>query len=260
MATIWRGVRSKRIARASGSSPSDPTRRPVSMTPPRLSKYEAIACTIDRDPPRAHGHPMACPATASTRPIAAVSGVSSGRIEWAAQPAKRARACAPAKRSHSPRAERSADSPKRVRSRGCRGARSGARRSGMRSSARLANGSISERYAAASSPSVSPVSATERSSTAALPSSSGCASGASGCTHASPCSASGSVRRKGETTPIGWMAEQTSCKNPGNVSSAVRAPPPIVSFASITRTPRPAWARRIAAASPLGPEPTTIAS
>src|SRR6266550_2381101 len=56
------------------------------------------------------------------------------------------------------------------------------------------------------------------------------------------------------------MAEQTSCMKPGRVSSIEREPPPMVSLASRTSTDRPARANVIAAASPLGPAPTTIAS
>ncbi len=59
---------------------------------------------------------------------------------------------------------------------------------------------------------------------------------------------------------MGCTAEHTSCLKPGNVSSFVRAPPPGVSAASITSTFQPLRARWIAAASPLGPEPTMTAS
>ena len=48
--------------------------------------------------------------------------------------------------------------------------------------------------------------------------------------------------------------------SPGSVSSSVRTAPPGASAASSTRTERPASASRIAAASPLGPLPMTIAS
>src|SRR6266853_7020014 len=51
-----------------------------------------------------------------------------------------------------------------------------------------------------------------------------------------------------------------SCTKPGSVISADRTPPPGVDADSSTQTERPAWARRMAAASPLGPEPTTMAS
>ena len=60
--------------------------------------------------------------------------------------------------------------------------------------------------------------------------------------------------------PIGWIAEQTSCLNPGSVSSFVRVPPPIVRAASSTSTLWPLRAISTAAARPLGPEPTTTAS
>src|SRR5206468_9114949 len=54
--------------------------------------------------------------------------------------------------------------------------------------------------------------------------------------------------------------DQTAWVTPGSVMGAVRTPPPCVSPASSTSTERPARARRIAAASPFGPEPTTTAS
>jgi hypothetical protein len=57
-----------------------------------------------------------------------------------------------------------------------------------------------------------------------------------------------------------WTVEQTSCLNPGSVSSIVRSPPPNSGCASRTTTDRPACASVIAAARPLGPEPTTTAS
>src|SRR6185295_11362471 len=63
-----------------------------------------------------------------------------------------------------------------------------------------------------------------------------------------------------EATPRGWMAEQTSWTKPGSVSSADRVPPPTVAAASTRRTERPARASVMAAARPLGPAPTTMAS
>ena len=56
------------------------------------------------------------------------------------------------------------------------------------------------------------------------------------------------------------MAEQTSCKKPGKVNSAVLKPPPMVSFPSINKTDKPDCCKVIAAAKPLGPDPTTTAS
>src|SRR5256885_10337514 len=48
--------------------------------------------------------------------------------------------------------------------------------------------------------------------------------------------------------------------NPGSVSASDRVPPPMVDSASRRRTDLPAPARTMAAANPLGPEPTTTAS
>ena len=93
-----------------------------------------------------------------------------------------------------------------------------------------------------------------------MPSSNGWASAAGGQIHSTPCSSSGSVERNGEATASGWMAEHTSCLKPGSVSSAVRIPPPSSSARSTTCTDTPSCASAIAAASPFGPEPTTIAS
>ena len=60
---------------------------------------------------------------------------------------------------------------------------------------------------------------------------------------------------------MGCTALQTSCKNPGNVSSAVRIPPPGVPRASRISTRSPARARVMPdIASPFGPEPTITAS
>src|SRR5438132_10022594 len=48
--------------------------------------------------------------------------------------------------------------------------------------------------------------------------------------------------------------------NPGSVSASDRVPPPMVDSASRMRTDLPAALRTMAAASPLGPAPMTIAS
>ena len=60
--------------------------------------------------------------------------------------------------------------------------------------------------------------------------------------------------------PWGGPPSSRRGAGPGRVSSLVRAPPPIVSAASITVTATPRVARVAAQASPLGPAPTTIAS
>ena len=81
-------------------------------------------------------------------------------------------------------------------------------------------------------PSEAAVSATERASVAAVPSGNGCASASSGWIQDSPCCSSGQDRSTGEPAPSGWTAEHGSCRNPGSVSSSVRAPPPTVSAPS----------------------------
>src|SRR5690348_14496802 len=96
--------------------------------------------------------------------------------------------------------------------------------------------------------------------TTAVPSSRGWAMGAGGWIIRSPRRSRPRPRMKGELTASGWIAEQTSWWKPGRVRSAVRQPPPGVSEASSTSTERPARARVMAAASPLGPAPTTTAS
>src|SRR5262249_25786843 len=106
----------------------------------------------------------------------------------------------------------------------------------------------------------SAVVSSERETITAGPSSTGCASIAGGSTHSTPWAASGTVRKNGETTAIGWTAEQTSCRQPGRVSASDRQPPPTVSAASTTLTDRPAFASTIAAARPFGPAPITMAS
>ena len=70
----------------------------------------------------------------------------------------------------------------------------------------------------------------------------------------------GSCEKKGDDAAKGCTAEQTSWIKPGRVSSADRAPPPIVSFASRTQTDRPERAISMAADNPFGPDPITIAS
>src|SRR5205814_6811935 len=75
-----------------------------------------------------------------------------------------------------------------------------------------------------------------------------------------PNRSSGSVLKNGEPAASGWTAEQTSCTKPCRVSSAERAPPPMVALASSTHTEHPACASVIAAARPFGPDPTTTAS
>src|SRR5262249_48390762 len=66
--------------------------------------------------------------------------------------------------------------------------------------------------------------------------------------------------KKGDNAAMGWIAEQTSCKKSGNVSSSVLAPPPRRSDRPSTQTESPARPSSPAALSPFGPPPTTTAS
>ena len=78
----------------------------------------------------------------------------------------------------------------------------------------------------------SAVAATDRSRTAARPPSSGWATGASGWMSSTPRAARSIERKNGEAIVSGRIVEQTSWRNPGRVSSAVRVPPPAVGAAS----------------------------
>ena len=58
----------------------------------KVPRSASSASVMRCEPPRGKGQPTAWPETASISPTAAVSFCSSGRMEWAAQPANRARA------------------------------------------------------------------------------------------------------------------------------------------------------------------------
>src|SRR5204863_1046551 len=152
-----------------------------------------------------------------------------------------------------------AASPKRTGRTGwVGGCRNGRMMSASRTSKDLEGPPKTRRQAAPSRPRAAAVSSTDWSIVPALPSSSGCAQSTSGQRHSRPCRSSASERRNGEPTAIGWTAEQRSCTSPGTVSSPLRAPPPMSSSASRTVTSRPSRASATAAASPLGPAPTTL--
>ncbi len=111
------GAASRRAARAA-------CRRPRRATPPSCpsrSRRRAIggttrgASAICCEPPRGSGQPTAWPSIARISPKEAVARVSSGSIAWAAFPAKSACARSPSKRERArPVAERSALRPKRA--------------------------------------------------------------------------------------------------------------------------------------------------
>ena len=66
-------------------------------------------------------------------------------------------------------------------------------------------------------------------------------------------------RRTASRPPWDARLIRNRAGNPGSVKGSVRAPPPGCASASKTSTCRPAWARTIAAARPLGPAPMTAA-
>src|ERR1700732_5103111 len=72
-----------------------------------------------------------------------------------------------------------------------------------------------------------------------------------------PVLARGNEANAGEVTASGCTAEQTSCVKPGSVSGSDRVPPPMVELTSSRTVFTPAFARQMAAVSPLGPEPMT---
>ena len=94
----------------------------------------------------------------------------------------------------------------------------------------------------------------------ARPPSSGCANSTCGRANRTPRASRSKRWKNGEASASGCTAEQTSCRNPGRVSSSVRQPPPMAGSPSITWTARPAAASVTAAASPFGPLPTITAS
>ena len=147
------------------------------------------------------------------------------------------------------------------REQGWRGGRGAPRTISARSSQAAANGPTSAAYASPSRP--------PRPAAWPAPSGAGPPRGRrradgppapAGSIISSPWAASGSVRRNGEPTASGWIAEHTSWRYPGSVSSAVAVPPPTCSDRSHTSTERPARASSMAAARPFGPAPTTTAS
>ena len=145
--------------------------------------------------------------------------------------------------------------PKRVSTRGCLGTRtSGPVTMGASSSQRSATPPIQRRYEAASSPRPSAVSSIDRWRTARGRRPEGGRAGVPGATTAARDARGGAATGRA-TRAEGWMAEHTSCRKPGTVSSALRVPPPMVSAASRTTTERPASASVTAADSPFGPAP-----
>ncbi len=116
------GVMSNSTARDAGRSATDLTVRLVSISPPIDLSTPASASAIFCDPPYATGQPTACASRAKMSPNDAVNGDSSGRMAWAASPAKSARARSPLNQlSARLRADRTPFHPNRANSNGCRG-------------------------------------------------------------------------------------------------------------------------------------------
>ena len=263
MATRLRGATSARTTverRQLGETADRPAR-----TPPRRRGCAARRRGRRRSPaipPAASGQPARCPRAPRNRPTPAVTGRSSGRIEWAATPANSAGGVV-ARRSATgaiAAAERRASRPKRAIADRVAGQRQ--RRQHVVDEAEAAVDSGGEQArpglpvgAEAGGSSPRPIAPA-----ATVWSSSGWASGTAGWIQRRPWRSSGIVRNAGEAMPSGWIAEHTSCTKPGSVSSALRVPPPGVGWPSTTRTRRPVRAIVIAATSPLGPDPMTTAS
>ncbi len=142
------------------------------MRPPWARRHPASASAMRCAPPRGKGQPTAWAAAANTSPKEALRGASSGRVEWAAMPAKRARARWPRNLDSAiARAECTACSPNRAMARGWRGRPSGASRSWRRPFHDAAIGPSRRCHAAPSSPRWRAAPAKDRSSRAAVPSS-----------------------------------------------------------------------------------------
>src|SRR5665213_1051673 len=256
-----RGTRSRRRMRAAGRSSSDAMRRPVSMVPPCARRCAASARGTLPAPPRTIGQPTACATMAMTIPVLELAALFSDMIECAAIPANSARPLPPRDATRARMlAGRRAGAPKAATRSGWRGGRSGPRNwSRISSSWRVAADSR-RRYVPASPPSPAAVAVMERSSSTASSPSSGWAIGTAGWTTSSPYRSAGNSRKNREEVAKGMTDAPTSWRKPGRVSSAVRHAPPTSSAASTTCTARPRSASTMAAASPLGPEPTTTAS
>ncbi len=80
-----------------------------------------------------------------------------------------------------------------------------------------------------------------------------------GHSHRSPWRSSPSELRNGETTPVGWNAEQSSCSSPGSVELRRPGPPARPVSGLEDRDLQAGLGEPVAAARPLGPLPTTAA-
>ena len=97
-------------------------RRPVTTSPPSEVSSATSASVSMPLPPATIGQPTPWAKRPSARPKEALSGFSSGSIEWPDRPANRPCASSVSKRERArPVAERRAGNPKRASASGCRG-------------------------------------------------------------------------------------------------------------------------------------------
>ena len=124
------------------------------MVPPSERSRQASASVIAREPPSATGQPCRCPAAISIVPTAAVSGRSSGRKTWAAQPANSARAGVGAEPPGEHRGRQPGPEPEPAPAApgGAAGAASGRARRRRASSKRSTSGPKTPRHAVAVDP------------------------------------------------------------------------------------------------------------
>ena len=199
----------------------------------------------------------------SATPIAEDIGWPSGRNACAATPANSARRLLgrPAPGQHAWPAGRagSAEAGQRAAGARARAASAGGTRRRCRRTARPAG----RRAAATARPSRAEAGracpSTDRQAAAPRPPSSGCAYCTSGQRHRSPCPARSSSRENGVSTPERVEARALVVEQPGQRQLAAARAAAERSAASSTVTSTPAAASVRAAASPLGPLPTTTA-
>ncbi len=116
-----RGEVSSRTARAGGSEASEVTQVPVCTVPPRRRTSAASPVVMAALPPWTTGQPAPWPSAVSSSANADVSGAVSGSMEWAAAPARSARAASVVKRRVTWRTDGVPATAKRASASGSRG-------------------------------------------------------------------------------------------------------------------------------------------
>ena len=264
------GARQLAAGRAPTARSAASPRGPAGRRPPRRR------CAGSR--PRPPASPPRAPSVLSSSPAATGPSRSSGWAAWAALPASSAPAAGPSKPRASPGARCSSRVPNRARASRSAGevgtARSDEvsmrrpRRRRRPPAAPSAGGSGRRRPRARSSRSAA-VSATERCSSANRPPSMAWASGTSGCSSRTPCAArsnpravrpaAGGEERRGGRERVRGRADVVDHAGQGELRAAGPAAEGVRPLERARRR-GPAAASVHAAASPLGPDPTTTAS